>query len=474
MEIRHNTYNYILIISGIIVLLPFIYVCQLVHPVNDDYYYAIEHLQTNCVDSVVKSYMTWSGRYFATFISSLNPLSITEDKEWLFKAYSFILILFACCATLLSFILFFKDKLCRKDTYALSSLFLIVLFFLCPSISEGFYWFSAYVSYTVVSILSLLFFALATRNGAISNALLYVLALIIPGGNEITAVLFVGSLIYLSFTYREKRFFISTMLACIGLAIMIASPGNSVRMTGQLSSTPYLWTIGVSTMQSILWLFIWLPALLLVSLIYIPLYGMKIAKSECFNVSIKRFALFAAMIVFLAHIPPTLGLSSVVIARTANSLLLYYALFYFFGLNIILNRYSERINSIFSKEYSSIILPTALFSFLFLCPFSINSNIATAYTDIISGKARHYDEIRIQRDKMAQSNKNKNITLKFPALGITSRTLFAKDLETNSEECFCDAYRRYHKLKCKVEVEKDDIRFPSNYDTLLSLGKKSR
>jgi hypothetical protein len=119
-------------------------------------------------------------------------------------------------------------------------------------------------------------------------------------------------------------------------------------------------------------------------------------------------------------------------------------------------------------------LPTALFSFLFLCPFSINSNIATAYTDIISGKARHYDEIRIQRDKMAQSNKNKNITLKFPALGITSRTLFAKDLETNSEECFCDAYRRYHKLKCKVEVEKDDIRFPSNYDTLLSLGKKSR
>jgi hypothetical protein len=65
----------------------------------------------------------------------------------------------------------------------------------------------------VVSILSLLFFALATRNVAISNALLYVLALIIPGGNEITAVLFVGSLIYLSFTYREKRFFISTMLA---------------------------------------------------------------------------------------------------------------------------------------------------------------------------------------------------------------------------------------------------------------------
>ena len=260
----------------------------------------------------------------------------------------------------------------------------------------------------------------------------------------------------------------------LGIVVVMMSPGNAVRMSGQLSGHPYLWTVVVSVAQTLSWAYLWIPALLLATLVYIPLVGLRLSGMRIFNVRPMFYVAFVVVAVLLAHIPPTLGLSSVMTGRTANSLLFFFIPFYFFGIQMIIARNEESVSKIFSFGKSWIVVALAAFCYVFLCPLSLESPVSTAYFDIISGKAKRYHDIRTARDRQAQEHKNENMLVLFEPLGVTSRTLFSKDLETSPDECFCDAYRRYHGLRCKVAVKSDDVRFITNYETIFSIGKAVR
>ncbi len=459
-----------IIIISIICIFPYIYLCQYCHPVNDDYSFALSHINTNCFQSVIDSYNNWSGRFFATFISSTNPLSIYEKPVMVYKIYSTIIIILFWIVPFFSFRILFKNKLTNLNITALSCLFFITFMALCPKVSELFYWFSSYTAFTIPSILSIFFFSILIKDNYIYTFIQFLLAFIIPGGNEVTAILFVSSLLFISFITKNKRIILLTAIAFLSILIVILSPGNSIRMSYQLSQTPYLWSFVISVGQTISWGYFWLPTLILATFLYIPI-GIKIQIDFLHKIKISHYLLFVLSSVLLAHIPPTLGLSSVVIGRTANALLFYFILYYFIGIQILINNTNIFNNKIFYKKK---FIYTLGFCFIFLCQFSIESPTTTAYIDILSKKAEQYNNIWTLRDSLAMKNKDNNNTIAFESLGITSKSLYSKDLETNSDGEFCKAYKDYNDLKCKVFVKDDNIQFMNNYETLFYFAKSKR
>lgn len=463
-----------IVVVAALCLLPFIYICKYVHPVNDDYFFALTHVDTNCFQAVFDSYLNWSGRYLATLVSSLNPLSLSENFLRWYKIAAAVVVFMFMLTPIVSSVLLFKKRLGVLKSVALGSLFIIVFMSLCPKVSELFYWFSSYVAFTLPSLLALLFFAMLPYKSIPVVVLQFVLAFLIPGGNEVTAILFVMTIAFVAFIMRDKRIIALAVVAFAGILIVIMSPGNGIRMEYQLSEHPYLWAITLSVFQTVSWGYLWVPTLLLATIVYVPLVGVRLC-GKIFDIKPAYYILFVLITVFAAHIPSTLGLSSVVIGRTANSLWFFFILYYFFGVQMLINRHKEAVQRLLSLKCSTRISFIALYCFLFLCPLSLESPVATAYFDILSGKASEYDNKLNRRYEDAVLSRDKaDYVVEFEPLGLTSKTLFVKELEQNPDECFCTAFRGYWDLKCKVAVKNEDIRFASNFETIFSLGKKVR
>lgn len=471
---------WILILLGILSLIVFIYISRYVHPVNDDFIFALQHKGINWFTSVITSYRSWSGRYLATAVSSLNPYAFSSTPLPLLRCYSGIVTFVFFLSSIA-----FGVMLCRKTIGLYKSIslgcFLVVSYMsLCPSVSQLFYWFSAYTAYTLSLILTMLFFAILPYKNHFIVVLQAIFAFLIPGGNEVTAILFIATLSYLAYTYRCHRFNMLLFISIIAIITVILSPGNSIRMDYRLSDHPYLWSATVSFGQTIGWIILWMPSLILASLLYIPMFGLRLSKAQIFDTSITKFILFSLAAIFLAHIPPTYGLSSVIIDRTANCLLMYFILFYFWGLNIFLHRHAEYFSDLMSKinryKTGTVLNYSVLFCFTFMLPLSIDSPIVTALMDIVSGKAENYSNIQTSRLEIARHNsKNRpNSTCSLPTFGTTSKTLFIKDLEDTPDAEFTGAYRTIYDLNCSVYVPSDGVHFEDNFDTIKNLGKTIR
>lgn len=475
---KRNLYIYYqsLILVGVTALLPFLLVCQYIHPVNDDYVYAIRNGGMGAFDGVVSTYANWSGRYFATLISSVNPLLYGGSSDTLYKLYSAVLVLLFACSLFVMIRAVFRQQLTNVQQLAFASMVLVLFLIQAPRISEFFYWFSSYVAYTVPCVLAMLLLAVLSKRSAAMIAVQSLLIMCIIGSNEVMAVLLVCTLIYWAFEKGKGRRVQTVVLLSVMTASMvavIASPGNYHRMAGQLSAHPYLWASGVSIVQTVSWNFIWLPTLLLATVVYIPLFGMKIAGMDIFDRSMKKYLCFVAAAVFLAHIPPTLGLSSVMIGRTADNLYLCYILFYLFGLQILLHRYGDAVRVWLESRVTRTFVAVMYVAFLFLCVFQIDTPVATAYIDMLSGKAASYDRTMVMRQKAVGDNHIVG-AVNLQPLGLLPKTIYVNDLCDDSASIFNVAYRDYYGLRHGVVVNDSRSRYLSNYESLFLMGKNIR
>lgn len=467
------SWSLILSMFAIIATIPFLALCQYVYPINDDFSFALVHIDTNAFRSVCDLYMDWSGRYLATFISSLNPLVISSDPIPLFRYFS-------AGVVVLFFIIFWTSPLicCRKrlstwECLGLGAFLMLIYAAFLPSTSQMFYWFSSYTAYTIPSLLLMILLASSASDNKTCFILACVLALLVPGGNEVTAVLTVCIFAYLSFAYRSKKFYMLFGLSLLAIVIVILSPGNAIRMENQLSAHPYAWALVVSTAQSISWFFIWIPLLLLSTLVYVPLFGHKLAKSPIFNVSFTHFSIAFWITVILAHVPPTLGLSSVMIDRTANCLLIFFIAGYFFGINILLAKHPATAGKLTSLFSNRLLLTASIFCFLFTLPFTINSPVATAVTDLVSGKGADYALIQQDRIKLVQ-NASAGEIIELPPLGTTSRSLFVKELDSIPDGEFSTNFCTIYGSRGKAFVKAPHVSFEDNFTSLKNIGKNTR
>jgi hypothetical protein len=484
MDKNMKSYYYrLLIVLCVVSVLPFLLICKYVHPVNDDYVYALRDGSMNPLQSVWSTYLDWSGRYFATFLSSANPLINRYSCGFCEKIYSVVIILLFVGSIYIFVRSLFHKYMSNVQQIALSA-FLIVLFLVqAPRISEFFYWFSSYVAYTVPCMLTMLLFSIIHRRNVWFIGLQALLVMCIIGSNEVVAVLLAGTLFYwASENYRQSRTQVITLVVVtvFAMLIVVSSPGNFHRMSGQLSSHPYLWSFVVSLFQSVTWFFIWLPTLLLATVLFIPLFGTKIARMSIFDRSLKKYLSFVLLTIFLAHIPPTLGLSSVMIGRTADDLYLFFIFFYFFGILILLGRYARNVSEWYNHNMSRIFASCMFFVFVFLCVFQIDTPIATAYIDILSGKAANYDCVIEQRYSIirnsqgAQTHDVRQAALCLPSLALVPKTIYVNDLNNDTLDVFNLAYKDYYGLNKGVVVRNSQHLYLSNYESLFLIGKSLR
>ncbi|MDE6577433.1 MAG: hypothetical protein K2J82_00745 [Muribaculaceae bacterium] len=457
---------------ALISIIPFLFLSNYVYPVNDDYFFSLLHIDTNPFQATFETWQSWSGRYLATFISSLNPLAMQGAGMPYFKYWSLIgIFLFTASWFIMTTTAFRKLSILRR--ICLASIMMLCYLALFPSISQGFYWFSAYTAYTFPSLLFLIYIGLLGRKNIFCKLAGYLLALLIPGGNEVLGVAFLGTLAYIALFYPSRRNNISFFIGLAGLLFVIFSPGNGIRLQHQLSTSPYLWTLAVSFAQTISWFFIWLPILLIGSLLYIPLIGRYICEHKVFNIPPILFVISFLIILFLSHIPATFGLSTVVIDRTANTLLFFFIVSYFYGLTLVLRYHRDWLNGVINVLQGKIMLVISLFCFLMTGAYSINSPVATAITDLVTGKAAAYARIQQARIDSAESSQ-RNDTVIFKPLGLTSRSLFVKELDTNPDGDFSNAFCKVNGIKGKVAVEKEEVYFEDNFTALKNFSKGRR
>lgn len=87
----------IFVVLIVICIIPLLFLSLYNNPTNDDYTYAIRNQDTNLLTTILNTYKHWSGRYFATAISEINPLiynSLTAYKYISYIYYIGVLIFF--------------------------------------------------------------------------------------------------------------------------------------------------------------------------------------------------------------------------------------------------------------------------------------------------------------------------------------------------------------------------------------------
>lgn len=461
---------------GVLTAIPFFLISRYVFPVNDDYTFALHNMGGNPFATTVAIWQYWSGRYFGTFISSLNPLAVSSDPLPLFPAYSMVVVALTYLTFIITAMFALRRRLGTVPAFAAGSFLYMLFMGMLPSPAQFFYWFSAYTSFSIPSLLSVVFMALCISRSKVAMVFAAFLALLIPGGNEVTAVLLFCTCFYLYYTYRSRRFLLYTILALFGVIIVIASPGNGIRMTHQLSAHPYLWSVAVSLGQTFSWLILWLPFLLVASGVYVLLWGRKLAGVKMFNVSLGKFLIFALVTVFLAHIPPTLGLSSVMIGRTANCMFTFFIIFYFWGLNIVLHKYGNSLWKFVSGRMRTALMGVSLFCFAFIVVASPEGNWTTCVCDMVLGKASGYEATNRNRLEIARQADMKpdSSVVVLPAYPAVPKTIFVNDMESVAGSEFCMNYQKVFGLRRPVVVEEVEYVSVDNFQSLKNRGKSMR
>lgn len=233
-------------------LVPLLLLAPYAVPCADDYSYgaqthavftssgSLTQTLAAALTQVKSTYRNWQGSFSAIFLMALQPAVF--GARWYFLTPVLMLLsllggLFCFCLALFSGVFGLPRPLsgCVAAVTALLSLQLI------PSPVQGLYWYNGAVYYTFFHGLALLAFALALRlirrGGAGRQLLLCLLAVILGGGNYVTAlscaiVAVSGVLLLMLLRGRAwKRLLPPALCLLAALALSMAAPGNGVRQS---------------------------------------------------------------------------------------------------------------------------------------------------------------------------------------------------------------------------------------------------
>jgi len=476
---------YLIIALGVFTLFPFFYLSQYNHPSADDFTLGIK--KTDLITSIERIYNNSSGRYFGTVMARLNPLRY--ESIGMYKTLPIILM----CLFLIAISSFIHYLLRKYYTFkqTLSITFLLVFLFILqmPSTSEGFFWFSGYITYMVPTILT--FFLLIFLLKAISTnnriqkigftVVLSILCIAIIGSNEISLLIVNMIIIFLNINYKllgkgYKKVLLFLLIICVILTIIeIMAPGNFIRMAKQEYGNNLKWALIGSLFLTATSIVKWSIPVIIVSIFYSIYWGIPIAKKikEAninigidFRLSLIFFIAFVYISIFIhvwatGYNPP---------GRVSNIIYLFFILGWFFNLQLFLIKIESDL--IIPQFKFSRLLLISFFLLVLLMPFDINSNISTAYIDLISGKAKKYDMDLKQRYNLIFKSKSDSCIV--PSLSGIPKTIFFLDiLEGKNEQNINKRYSKYFG-KSYIYLDSPNPGIKTNQETLKEFGKRKR
>lgn len=476
--------SWFFVLLGLCCLLPFLLLTKYAYPQADDYYFAIRDSQTDFWTTQIDTYHNWSGRFFGTAILRLNPL--INNSIDTYKFYSLGIII----ALAFSLIFLINNTVGRKlsNTSSLGlALFILALYLAhLPSTSEGLFWLTGFLTYTLPNVLFLwlIYFCykLSTATSPFLKIAYTTLATIIGsfvvGANEMALVYVMATLSLIALANwlahtPNRHYFLAIFIVCFVVSLVVVmAPGNYSRMAAHDQAKQPLWSVLYAGVLSTVTLLHLGGMLLLASLVHILAFGEKIKSafqhSTLFTTPLPLLIVYLLGTVFLMNFlfvwatgeRPTLRLQNVI---------------YFFLLTSWLYTLQAAICQkpqwFIPANWPAVLKPT-LVVLLLLSSINLDTNISTAYLDLLSGKAAQYNLELSLRNQRIEESACKNCEVE-PVSAIPASIHFL-DLQT-SEAGESEWINKDYALfwaKESVILTRPSPPVEDNYSTLTKVGKK--
>ena len=438
-----------ILFASLLIIVPLFLLCYYVYPSADDFSYAVMYDEMSFFEKQKEIYMTWSSRYFATFILSISFLNFgTIYYYGLYSVLGIVLFYFSLSK--------FLKKSFHSESFNsnyLSLLLLCVFTLFVPSICDNFYWFPSLVTYFLPSSLLLFFFANSLSsyrtNTSYTTFVLFILLVIIGGCNELLiGCAFLWLLVLILCYYYENKAIHSTFLFLICVSVLLMSfiffaPGNEVRseviksihtisLTEVFELTVY--RMSVLYVKYLVWIFL------------IFLFVNAYFNIKCMlKIKINLFVIFAFFNVFMLFcIFITIhSLQNVYPIRVENLFYFLSFVFLFYFANAMASKYS------LSKYKRLIIIPVFGFLIVIFAPFFIknySNNFHLIYSDIFSGKLANYKKEYLDRDAYLKSvsNENKKKVCKIPKFNDSPKSVAFEDIQMDSNHFINQSIAKYY------------------------------
>jgi hypothetical protein len=443
---KTRAFYWLLVATGIYVLLPFFLIAQYNQPSADDYSGAVRDAHQTFSAVFWDTYLHWSGRYFATLVARINPLLFHSLVAY--RWYAVLLIVAFVAALFVLIRVLIAEFFTRLQSLALCCLLLFLYFTVLPGTAEGFYWFSGAYIYQTANIFNMVLVAAVVKlqrsSSSPERALYFLMAAVAGlaaiGCNEISLIItccFTTGLAvnkYYSIKKHDKLLWLLVMIFILAACASVFAPGNFLRMDDwqEYSKSP-LWAIAGAGGITVIYITQWAVPLLIATVLYMLFFGNVIAakmgeQGRSAGIKPLHSIAFSIVLFLLLQLFTVWVAGGSNLGRIENVIYLYFLLAWFFNVQLLMNKYYSRQKplSVFAKPM--LVIVTALF---LMNVFDINNNISTAYVDVLSGKAKRYDE---QLNERLLYVKNcKADTCLVPPLNDLPKTIFFTDIKCTTD-----------------------------------------
>ncbi|MCE6989190.1 hypothetical protein [Dyadobacter sp. CY323] len=414
----------LLVLAFAILLLPFIALSFFTFPTTDDYCHTLTVNDMGYWAYQKHYWLTWSGRYIGTLISSTQPL--TYGSYFGYKLAPAILILIYVHA----FITFAKaitnNRFPAWQTTLLAFLLLFVFIAEMPSVAGYFYWYTGYY-YTIADIGTLYLLSYFFRHyNTLSTrdiALLSVGIILLVGMNEYTLVWLVilsGSLFFFKSIIDKKlqsRLLILCLIALAFGILSVTAPGNAARADSGLYPTPLKYNLLFAIKNSFVWemhnFSKMAPALCVLTLVLIPfacqLYNSKKEGEFVFlSVHPALSLLVFAGCLYLSYFPSYWSIAEPPNLRGQCVINFWTLIGWTFNV-FVLTFYALKKGLI-----TPVINLGALgwvVGLYFLSLYMSNFNYRSAWSDLLTGRAARFNKEMVARTALVLNTKEAQVTV---------------------------------------------------------------
>jgi len=337
-----------------------------------------------------------------------------------------------------------------------------------PSVGQGFYWLGSVLNYHLPVIIIMLFFISYNRINIYESisrktfytSICFISAISIAGFNELSAMVFSMSLIFLFLKdyFIEKK--INRYLLYISVLnlfadyIAFSGPGNKHRSDLYINSQEFYYSLYNSVefifQQLINWIFN--SPVLAVTFLLIPVF-FKIIKSDKQSLIFSIHPVFAVALLLLFLFSGTfimLWSNGIVPYGRILNFLFFLFLTGWFYIVIVLLSYFNRKYKFADHKFPAYVNAVA---FLIILALLVkDNNIKTAYTDLISGKAQKFhNDLEIRYSKIQNEISDSCIV---DGIVNIPESFFFMDLDYVPTTVYNKGYQMYFNKKSIVQQRK--------------------
>ncbi len=432
MHMRSKIFEYSIFFITVVAIFPFIINSVYVHPAIDDYAHAYRLFNASIWETVTNIYLTWSGRYFGTLISCINPLLYSQSI--LSTVYSISIIFLSITSIYFLLLSLSRSKLTKLQTCALTGVVLLPFLTYIPDVYSYFYWFSGYITYTIANAAILFLIAVIynyirkPQSFILTLLIVAVLSFIIAGSNEFALIqthsIFILGFLSLKKTRTHTHYYIFYGIFLLFSLIFLAAPGNYQRAEICNVSVSITDAAYISLFYTKEFFIRYVGMFLSAGGAYLTLFAPLLHKSKkIVDIHPITIAIFGIGMLFVLEFFSLYATFTALLYRTENSTVLLAILIWIFFLQ---QTYSRWI--IHTKPQKILHSKTAkiISVIIFLVPaLSQNSTITVSYKDLLLGESRAYSKTRKTQDELLRNASGRS-SVEIPALHSYPGTLLPK------------------------------------------------